>query len=105
MLCCSDCASRFLNTCGRIQCYDVVNNYRKQTSQYFKPEGPVTIDGVRAYVKQGELETQDPRVVVGKSGVKCEHQHHRRIRAVEVLGEPGDVLKQWAEAGRELPKH
>ncbi|KAI7886035.1 Rhodanese-like protein [Lichtheimia hyalospora FSU 10163] len=73
-----------------------------QTSHYFNPEGPVMIDGVRAYIKKGESPDQD-RIVIGKSGVKCEHDYHRRVRAIDVLGEPGDVLKQWKAAGRELP--
>lgn len=102
MLCCSKCASRFLNTCGRLQCYDVVHDFKSQTSHYFNPEGPVIIDGVRAFIKQGESPEQD-RIVIGKTGVKCEHDYHRRVRAIDVLGEPGDVLKQWEAAGRELP--
>ncbi|KAI9490581.1 hypothetical protein BDB00DRAFT_837143 [Zychaea mexicana] len=103
MLCCSNCASQFLNTCGRFECYDTVHDFKQQTSgdNYFKPDGPVLIDGVRAYVKQGEQ--GESRVVIGKSGVKCEHQYHRRIRANEVLGEPGNILKEWAKAGRDLP--
>lgn len=102
MLCCSKCASRFLNTCGRLQCYDVVHDFKSQTSHYFNPDGPVIIDGVRAFIKQGESPEQD-RIVIGKTGVKCEHDYHRRVRASDVLGEPGDVLKQWEAAGRELP--
>ncbi|CDH50749.1 rhodanese-like domain-containing protein [Lichtheimia corymbifera JMRC:FSU:9682] len=102
MLCCSKCASQFLNTCGRLQCYDVVHDFKTQASHYFNPEGPVIIDGVRAFIKKGESPEQD-RIVIGKSGVKCEHDYHKRVRASDVLGEPGDVLKQWKAAGRELP--
>ncbi|KAI9260542.1 hypothetical protein BDA99DRAFT_538151 [Phascolomyces articulosus] len=103
MLCCSNCASQFLNTCGRMDCYDTVHDFKQKTTDhhYFKPDGPIMIDGVRAFVKQGEH--GEERVVVGKTGVKCEHQYHRRVRAVEVLGEPGNILKEWVKAGRELP--
>ena len=103
MLCCSNCASQFLNTCGRMNCYDTVHDFKQKTSDkhYFKPDGPIMIDGVRAFVKQGEQ--GEERIVVGKSGVKCEHQYNRRIRASEVLGEPGNILKEWTKAGRELP--
>ena len=101
MLCCSNCASQFLDTCGRMDCYDTVHDFKAKTSEYFKPDGPVMIDGVRAFVKQGEQ--GEERIVIGKTGVQCEHHYHRRIRANEVLGEPGDVLKEWAKAGRELP--
>ncbi|KAI9019559.1 Rhodanese-like domain-containing protein [Phycomyces nitens] len=76
-----------------------------ETHEHFKPDGPVMIDGVRAYVKEGEknMRSDTERVVVGKSGVMCEHKYNRRIRAFEVLGEPGQVLEEWAKAGRDLP--
>ncbi|KAI9311219.1 Rhodanese-like domain-containing protein [Dichotomocladium elegans] len=72
---------------------------------FFNPDGPVMVEGVRAYIKQGESPScsETDRVVIGKAGVKCEHHYHRRVRPTEVLGEPGDVLKRWEEAGRELP--
>ncbi|KAI7858039.1 hypothetical protein BDC45DRAFT_544035 [Circinella umbellata] len=80
----------------------LVHDFKQKTStnNYYKPDGPVMMNGVRAFVKQGE---QGERIVVGKAGVKCEHQYNRRARAIEVLGEPGNVLKEWAKAGRELP--
>ncbi|KAI7862565.1 hypothetical protein BDF14DRAFT_1735907 [Spinellus fusiger] len=87
------------------------------TKIHFQPSGPVVVEGVRAYVKEGQMNMQprtgpsdpsdpsDPseRVVVGQCGVECEHEHHRRLRAIEVLGKPGQVLQEWAKAGRELP--
>ncbi|KAL0082165.1 Rhodanese-like domain-containing protein [Phycomyces blakesleeanus] len=84
---------------------EVFGKYRTQTHEHFKPDGPIMIDGVRAYVKEGEknMRSDIERVVVGKSGVMCEHKYNRRIRAFEVLGEPGQVLEEWAKAGRELP--
>jgi UPF0176 protein len=102
MLCCPSCASQFLNTCARLKCYDTVNGFleKHHDHQFFEPAGPVVSDGVRAFVKKGE---QGDRVVVGKQGESCDHEHHRRIRAIEVLGEPGQVLQEWAKAGRQLP--
>ncbi|CAO3591593.1 unnamed protein product [Absidia cylindrospora] len=74
--------------------------------QYYDAAGPVMVDGVRAYVKEGhalEESKRHDRVVVGTSGKACEHEYHRRTRAIDVLGEPGQVLKEWANAGRQLP--
>jgi UPF0176 protein len=110
MLCCPSCASQFLNTCARIKCYDTVHDYLDKTTNHFKPDGPVLVDGVRAYLKQGEenmnkAHAQSERIVVGKQGEVCEHEHQRRVRSLEVLGEPGEVLKEWARAGRELPSN
>jgi UPF0176 protein len=81
-----------------------------KTTNHFKPDGPVLVDGVRAYLKQGEenmnkAHAQSERIVVGKQGEVCEHEHQRRVRSLEVLGEPGEVLKEWARAGRELPSN
>ncbi|KAI8093152.1 Rhodanese-like domain-containing protein [Halteromyces radiatus] len=67
---------------------------------------PVLVDGVRAYVKEGhtlEESKRHDRVVIGTSGKACEHEYHRRTRAIEVLGQPGQVLQEWAKAGRQLP--
>ncbi|KAF7724380.1 hypothetical protein EC973_001105 [Apophysomyces ossiformis] len=103
MICCASCAAQFHSTCGRIKCYDVVHGYTTKTKTHFQSDGPVMIDGVRAFMKQGQQDVDADRIVVGKSGEECEHEHHKRIRAVDVLGEPGDILKEWAKAGRELP--
>ncbi|KAI8967883.1 hypothetical protein BDF20DRAFT_828806 [Mycotypha africana] len=69
--------------------------------------GPVLHHGTRAFIKEGDnkikLGSAVPRLRVGKEGTSCELAHHRRQRAVEVLGEPGEVLKEWIRAGRELP--
>ncbi|KAI8381004.1 uncharacterized protein BYT42DRAFT_564913 [Radiomyces spectabilis] len=113
LLCCPKCAAQFKNTCGRIKCYDTVNDYMTRAKKYFNPDGPVTIDGVRAYIKQGEspehpaskdAPVTTDRVVVGKSGEQCELGHDKRIRAAEVLGEPRQVLQEWVKAGRPLPE-
>ncbi|ORZ20801.1 hypothetical protein BCR42DRAFT_489263 [Absidia repens] len=135
MLCCSKCASQFLNTCARLHCYDTVHEFIQHHNtttttttaavtaaakakaaakaaapqpqrQYYDAAGPVMVDGVRAYVKEGhtlEESKRHDRVVVGTSGKACEHEYHRRTRALDVLGEPGQVLKEWANAGRQLP--
>ncbi|KAG0181240.1 hypothetical protein DFQ29_008943 [Apophysomyces sp. BC1021] len=103
MICCASCAAQFENTCGRTKCYDVVHGYTTKARTYFEPDGPVMIDGVRAFVKEGQEEVDVNRVVVGKSGEECEYEHHRRIRALDVLGEPGEILKEWAKVGRDLP--
>ncbi|KAI8340898.1 hypothetical protein BC941DRAFT_418533 [Chlamydoabsidia padenii] len=118
MLCCSKCASQFLNTCARLHCYDTVHGFIQQSSakqqpakaqrDYYDSAGPLVVDGVRAYVKEGyaiEENKKLGRVVVGTSGKACEHEYHRRTRAIDVLGEPGQVLKEWAKAGRQLPHH
>ncbi|KAI8986433.1 hypothetical protein BDB01DRAFT_849488 [Pilobolus umbonatus] len=104
-LCCSSCASQFLDTCGRIKCYDTINDFISSTDNHFHAAGPVLIKGVRAFTKQGEkdmIKTSN-RVVVGKQGAECELEHNRRTRAIEVLGEPGEILKEWTRAGRSLP--
>ncbi|ORZ01104.1 hypothetical protein BCR43DRAFT_522007 [Syncephalastrum racemosum] len=98
MLCCDTCASRFLNTCGRPKCYDVVHDYKQSAQRFYNPDGPVLVNGVRAYIKE-----KSDRVVIGKQGEKCAEEHNRRIRAVEVLGEPGEILKEWVRLGRTLP--
>ncbi|GAN03756.1 sulfurtransferase [Mucor ambiguus] len=105
MLCCPSCASQFLNTCARLQCYDTVHEFMDSTQEHYHPAGPVLVDGVRAFTKQGEknMDATSDRVVIGKKGVSCDHEHTRRTRAIEVLGEPGEVLKEWAKAGRDLP--
>ncbi|ORE08740.1 Rhodanese-like protein [Rhizopus microsporus var. microsporus] len=105
MLCCPSCSAQFLNTCARLKCYDTVHEFVNSASELFKPDGPVMVNGVRAFVKQGEknMDKESSRVVIGKQGVKCDNEHNRRIRAIEVLGEPGEVLKEWAKAGRDLP--
>ncbi|OBZ82624.1 hypothetical protein A0J61_09324 [Choanephora cucurbitarum] len=105
MLCCSSCAGQFLNTCARISCYDTVHEFMKSTKQHFEPAGPVMVDGVRVFVKEGEknMDTVSDRVVIGKKGVGCDHDHIKRTRPSEVLGEPGQVLVDWAKAGRSLP--
>lgn len=105
MLCCPGCSSQFLNTCARIQCYDTVNEFMEKGTEHFEPSGPVMIDGVRAFLKQGEknMDAGSKRVVIGKKGVRCDHEHTRRTRAIEILGQPGEILKEWAKAGRELP--
>lgn len=116
MLCCSKCASQFLNTCARLDCYDTVHEFVSSSSsssvtttpqrKYYDAAGPILVDGVRAYVKEGHEYDENKklaRVVVGQSGKACEHEYHRRTRAINVLGEPGEVLKEWAKAGRQLP--
>ncbi|KAI9481179.1 MAG: hypothetical protein EXX96DRAFT_481969 [Benjaminiella poitrasii] len=83
-----------------------VHNFLESThNEHFKAAGPVVVDGVRAFIKQGEdnMDTTSDRIVVGKQGECCDNEHNRRMRAIEVLGEPGEVLKEWAKAGRELP--
>ena len=138
MICCSKCASRFLNTCARLDCYDTIAHFRQEQQQphqndaphphpsscdhavdpsptaqshqprpYYDAAGPLSVNGVRAYVKLGHaIDDHDKhdRVVIGTAGKACEHEYHRRTRAMEVLGQPGDVLKAWAEAGRALPE-
>ncbi|KAI7900851.1 uncharacterized protein BX663DRAFT_488156 [Cokeromyces recurvatus] len=105
MLCCPSCASQFLNTCARLKCYDTVHDFLTSTKEHFKPAGPNVVNGVRAFTKQGEnnMDASSKRIVVGKQGESCDNEHNRRMRAIEVLGEPGEVLKEWAKAGRELP--
>ncbi|ORX59422.1 Rhodanese-like protein [Hesseltinella vesiculosa] len=122
MICCSKCASRFLNTCARLDCYDTISDFLQSQpaaspepsartpapqAPFYDAAGPLFTDsGVRAYVKHGkdiEDHKKHARVVVGTSGKACEHEFSRRTRALEVLGQPGDVLKAWAEAGRCLP--
>ncbi|KAG0745402.1 hypothetical protein G6F57_005764 [Rhizopus arrhizus] len=105
MLCCPSCSAQFLNTCARLNCYDTVSKFTHTTTEHFKPDGPVLVEGVRAFVKQGEknMDKSSNRVVIGKQGVRCDHEHNRRTRAIEVLGEPGEILKEWAKAGRDLP--
>jgi hypothetical protein len=53
----------------------------------------------RSFKKLGD---RSERTVVG-TGSRCEHPHDTRIRATQVLGEPGDVLKKWEALGLELP--
>jgi UPF0176 protein len=107
MLCCASCATQFLNTCARLKCYDTVNEFigRAGFKDHFEPAGPVYVDGVRVFTKRGEkdMDGKSNRIVIGKEGVGCEHDHIRRTRAIEILGEPGEILKEWAKAGRELP--
>jgi UPF0176 protein len=105
MLCCPSCANQFLNTCARLQCYDIVHEFIEQGHEHFEPAGPVIVDGVRVFVKQGEdgMDSESKRIVIGKQGVSCDHEHTRRTRAIEILGEPGEILKEWAKAGRDLP--
>ncbi|KAI8072782.1 hypothetical protein BC940DRAFT_291598 [Gongronella butleri] len=136
MICCSKCASRFLNTCARLDCYDTIAHFCQEQKQqpdssdscttatstsnstkpsitghhqprpYYDAAGPLSVNGVRAYVKLGHAiddHAKHDRVVIGTAGKACEHEYHRRTRAIEVLGQPGDVLKMWAEAGRALP--
>ncbi|KAI8062833.1 uncharacterized protein B0P05DRAFT_574424 [Gilbertella persicaria] len=105
MLCCPSCAGQFLNTCARPKCYDTVNEFMTSTKEHFEPAGPVMVDGVRVFVKEGEkdMDAASNRIVIGKKGQGCEHDHIRRTRAIEILGEPGEILKEWAKAGRDLP--
>ncbi|CAO3628490.1 unnamed protein product [Cunninghamella echinulata] len=121
LLCCSNCAAQFLNTCARLHCYDTVHNFIQHQEkelkqgnnhskhpdqfQYYDAGGPLIVNGIRAYEKKGkplDEHQQLDRVVIGTNKA-CEHEYHRRIRAIDVLGQPGEVLKLWAEAGRELP--
>ncbi|KAI7890834.1 Rhodanese-like domain-containing protein [Mucor mucedo] len=73
--------------------------------EHFEPSGAVMVDGVRVFMKQGEkdMDASSKRVVIGKKGVRCDHEHTRRTRAIEILGQPGEILKEWAKAGRDLP--
>lgn len=105
MLCCPACAGQFLNTCARIQCYDTVHEFIETGTEHFEPSGAVMVDGVRVFMKQGEkdMDATSKRVVIGKKGVRCDHEHTRRTRAIEILGQPGEILKEWAKAGRDLP--
>lgn len=86
LVACSNCRARFKQTCGRPECYKVVEDYYDQ--------------GVgRTFKKLGDY---SERTVVGV-GASCEHPHDTRIRASQVLGEPGDVIKKWEQLGLELP--
>ncbi|KAG2178475.1 hypothetical protein INT44_001627 [Umbelopsis vinacea] len=86
LVACSNCRARFKHTCGRPECYKVVEDYYDQ--------------GVgRSFKKLGDY---SERTVVGV-GASCEHPHDTRIRASQVLGEPGDVMKKWEQLGIELP--
>ncbi|CAO3634013.1 unnamed protein product [Cunninghamella blakesleeana] len=125
LLCCPNCASQFLNTCGRFHCYDTLHDFihhQKNEGEKIKPQhssslkhpdqfqyydagGPLMVNGVRAYEKKGKSLDEHKkldRIVIGTNKA-CEHEYHRRIRAIDVLGEPGNVLKEWAKAGRQLP--
>ncbi|KAI8094277.1 hypothetical protein BDF21DRAFT_458695 [Thamnidium elegans] len=105
MLCCPNCSGQFLNTCARLPCYDTVSEFIKQSKPHFEPAGAVLVDGVRVFLKQGEkdMDNGSKRIVIGKKGVRCDHDHISRTRAIDILGEPGEILKEWAKAGRDLP--
>lgn len=86
MLCCPSCANQFLNTCARLKCYDTVHEFIEKGTEHFEPAGPVIVDGVRVFVKQGEqgMDTNSKRIVIGKAGVGCDHEHTRRTRALPI---------------------